>query len=116
MTPVMNPGPPNRGASVFCALIAGFLVGAAAVAGSTARAEKTERKAPPLPAAKVNWAQCVRGPRQVLVFGRAAEATERANNLLLQGWRVVPGSVAIAASTDGGAAMLALEQPKRGTP
>lgn len=112
MTPVMNAGTPGRCSSVFCALVAGFLLGAAAVTGC-ARAEK----APVLPATRVNWAQAVAGPRQVLIVGRAPDVDQRANNLLLQGWRIVPGSVALAASTDGGAAMLALEQkPRKVTP
>lgn len=113
MTPVMNTGVTGRCSGVFCALVAGFLLGAAAVAGGCARAEK----APVLPPARVNWARAVAGPRQVLIVGRAPDVDQRANNLLLQGWRIVPGSVALAASTDGGAAMLALEQkPRKAAP
>lgn len=110
MTPVMNPGPPDRGTGAFCAIVAGFLLGAAAVTGC-ARAEKTV-KAPPLPPAKVNWAQAVAGPRQVLVIDPYfAEFRERVDSLLLQGWRAVPGTASIC----GGGAMLVLEQkPKKG--
>ena len=80
---------------------AGIVVGAALAIGDVHAAE---RKVPVLPPAKVDYTR-PRTTRQVVLCGDLHDVERRANTLMLEGWRAVPGM----RLNDRDSAMLILE-------